>query len=233
VINTHFHGDHTFGNYVFEPAAIIAAEQVRADMTASGLHLTGLWPDVDWGELRLTLPDVLFTNRMTLFLGETRVELLDVGPAHTTSDTVVWLPEQRVLFTGDVVMSGVTPFLPMGSVTGTLAALDRMRALAPATVVTGHGVLAGPEVFDELSGYLHWLLETARAGIAAGLAPLAAAREVKLGDYADWLESVRLVPNLHRAYADELGTAGGTGVDLLAAFGEMVEFHGGPLPCHA
>jgi cyclase len=233
VINTHFHGDHTFGNHEFEPAAIIAQERTRADMIAAGLHLTGMWPDVDWGEPTLSPPTVLFTGRMVLHLGETRVELLDVGPAHTMCDTVVWLPEQKVLFTGDVVMSGVTPFVPMGTVTGSLAALDRLRALGAETVVTGHGVLAGPEVFDEMSGYLHWLLRVARDGMAAGLSPLAAGRDVKLGDYADWLDSARLVPNLHRAYADEAGTPAGTGVDLITAFGEMIDYHGGPLPCHA
>ncbi|GAB3888094.1 hypothetical protein GCM10029964_055150 [Kibdelosporangium lantanae] len=185
------------------------------------------------GDVAVTPPTLSFHDRMTLYLGDTRVELVNVGPAHTLSDTVVWLPEERVLFAGDVVMTGVTPFVPMGTVSGSLVALDRLRALGPETVVAGHGALAGPRVFDEVSAYLRWVQELARDGMAADLTPLEVARDAKLGDFADWLDPERLVPNLHRAYADEKGVPAGTGVDIVAVYGEMVTHHGGPLPCHA
>ncbi|WP_406175481.1 MBL fold metallo-hydrolase [Streptomyces sp. NBC_00996] len=60
-----------------------------------------------------------------------RVELLHLGPGHTAGDTAVWLPDQRVLFTGDLVFSGATPFVPMGSLSGSLRVIDRLRALEP------------------------------------------------------------------------------------------------------
>lgn len=233
VINTHFHGDHTFGNYLFAPAAIIGQPRTRADVLLSGLHLTGLWPEVQWGRIEVVPPSVLFEERLVLWVGDTRVELLAAGPAHTTADTVVWLPEQRVLFTGDVVMSGVTPFVPMGSVSGSLTTLERLRALGAETIVPGHGPVAGPELFDANAAYLHRIAALAREGMAAGLSPLQTAREAGLGDFAHWLDGPRIVPNLHRAYADERGEAAGEGVDIQGAFAQMVDFHGGPLPCHA
>src|SRR4051812_33078025 len=101
-----------------------------------------------------------------------RVELLHLGPGHTAGDTVVWLPDQRVLFAGDLVFSGVTPFVLMGSLDGSLRVLDRLRALEPLHVVPGHGPLGGPELLDTNADYLRWVAELARMGSGAGIAPL-------------------------------------------------------------
>ncbi|MFJ9903609.1 MBL fold metallo-hydrolase [Streptomyces sp. NPDC101152] len=233
LVNTHFHGDHTFGNFVFPEAVVVGHERSRTEMAEAGLHLTGLWPDVDWGDLELTLPQVTYRDRLTLHVGDILAELIHLGPAHTTNDTVVWLPGQRVLVTGDLVMAGVTPFCPMGSVSGTLDALGTLRALGARTVVTGHGPVAGPEVFDTTESYLRWIQDLAREGLAAGLTPLDVARQTDLGVYAGLLDSERLVPNLHRAYAEERGVAPGEPLDIGALFQEMVEFHGRLPACRA
>lgn len=113
IVNTHSHGDHTFGNFVFPEAAVIGHERARDEMLTARLHLTGLWPDVDWGNLRLVPPRIVFPDRLTLHVGEQRVELLHLGPAHTCGDVVVWLPDSRVLFTiayiAITLRSGRTP----------------------------------------------------------------------------------------------------------------------------
>ncbi|MFJ8360455.1 MBL fold metallo-hydrolase [Streptomyces sp. NPDC093984] len=233
VVNTHFHGDHAFGNFVFPEAVVVAQHRTRAEMAAAGLHLTSLWPDVDWGNLRLVLPTVTYEDRLTLHVGALRAELVHVGPAHTTNDTVVWLPERGVLFTGDLVMAGVTPFCPMGSVSGSLAAVDRLRAFGARVLVTGHGPVAGPEVLDVTEGYLRRIQQLAKEGVAAGLDPLDVAREADLGEYADLLDAERLVPNLYRAYAEERGAAPGDPLDIGELFGKMIEHHGGLPVCHA
>lgn len=234
VVNTHFHGDHTFGNFVFAPEAVVVAhENTRTEMAGAGLHLTGLWPDVEWGELSLALPSLTYRDRMTLHVGSVTAELVHLGPAHTTDDTVVWLPEQQVLFTGDLVMSGVTPFCPMGSVSGSLEAVTRLREFGARTVVTGHGPVAGPELLDRAEGYLRWVQTLAAEGLAAGLSPLEVARQTDLGEYADFLDTERLVPNLHRAYGEALGGTPGERMDIGALFAEMIEFHGRVPVCHA
>ncbi|PVC95876.1 MBL fold metallo-hydrolase [Streptomyces sp. CS014] len=233
LVNTHFHGDHTFGNFVFPEAVIIGQERLRTEMAEAGLHLTGLWPDVEWGHLEIVPPDLTFRDRLTVHIGDRAAELLHLGPAHTSGDTVVWLPAERVLFTGDLVMNGVTPFCPMGSVAGTLEALDTLRALAPEVVVTGHGPVGGPKVFDETEGYLRLLQDLAKQGLAEGLDPVALARRTDLGPYAQWLDGERLVPNLFRAYAEEQGEPRGSRVDMGELFRRMVEYHGGLPACHA
>ncbi|MGY0490680.1 MBL fold metallo-hydrolase [Streptomyces sp. WG-D5] len=233
LVNTHFHGDHTFGNFLFPEAVVVGHEDARAEAVAAGLHLTGLWPDVRWGDLELVPPQLTFRDRLTLRIGPVRAELLHVGPAHTRGDTVVWLPERRVLFAGDVVMNGVTPFCPMGSVTGSLRALATLRALDPLVVVPGHGPVGGPELLDADAGYFRHLQRLAREGIAAGLTPLAAARHADLGPYAGLLDAERLVPNLHRAYAEEHGAEPGAALDVARWFRDMAQHHGGPSVCRA
>lgn len=233
VLNTHSHGDHTFGNFVFPEAVVVGHERARDEMVATGLHLTGLWPDVDWGDLRVVPPQIVFSQHLTLQLAEVRVDVLHLGPAHTRGDVVVWLPDSRVVFTGDVVMAGVTPFVPMGSVTGCLAALDALRALKPRVVVPGHGSVAGPEILDETAEYLRLLQSLAREGTAGGLRPAAIAATADLGRFGEWLDSERLVPNLHRACAEADGAEPGSPLNMNALFADMVTFHGGVPECHA
>ncbi|MEV5878597.1 MBL fold metallo-hydrolase [Streptomyces sp. NPDC052101] len=233
LVNTHFHGDHTFGNCVFPEATVVGHERARDDIVMAGLHLTGLWPDVCWGELDVVPPHLTYRDRMTVYAGSVRAELLHFGPAHTTGDTVVWLPEQRVLFTGDLVMSGVTPFCPMGSVSGSLETLRELRSLGARIVVPGHGPVGGPELFDADEGYLRRLQRLAAQGLAAGSSPLQTAREAGPGPYAGLLDAERLVPNLHRAYAEALGGRPGDPLDIPALFTEMTHYHGRLPTCHA
>ncbi|WP_264203904.1 MBL fold metallo-hydrolase [Streptomyces bambusae] len=234
VVNTHFHGDHTYGNFVFPEALTIGHERTREMVRAAGLHMAGLWPDVCWGDIEITPPELTFRDRTTLHVGDLRAELIHIGPAaHTTDDTVVWLPDQRVLFTGDLVMNGVTPFCVMGSVTGMLRALDRLRDLGATTVVPGHGPVGGPELLDANAAYLHWLQRLAAAGVAAGATPLDLARATDLGPHAALLDSERLLPNLHRAYAEEHGLPEGTPLDIGSLFQEMTTYHGHPPHCAA
>ncbi|MGW7416039.1 MBL fold metallo-hydrolase [Streptomyces sp. NPDC054863] len=234
VVNTHFHGDHAFGNFLFPEALVLGHERTRSEMIAAGLHLTGMWPDVEWGDIELTPPQVTYREGLTLHVGAVRAELVHIGPrAHTSNDTVVWLPEQRVLFTGDLVMAGVTPFLLMGSVAGSLAAVERLRAFGAETVVPGHGPVSGPEVLDAVEGYVTLLGRIAERGLAAGLTPMQAAKESDLGPYAELLDAERLVPNLHRAYAELRGTDAADPLPmpvLQQALGEMNTYYGGQ-PC--
>ena len=143
----------------------------------------------------------------TLHLDEFPVELLVMGPAHSTNDIGVWLPEQRVMFAGDLAFSGGHPIFLEGSLDGFRSAVRRMRDLAPAALLPGHGpACRGDEVgkvLDDLEGYVDWIAELARESYAAGLTPLEAAQKAAGGPYADWPEGERVVCNLHRAYVEQ------------------------------
>ncbi|MGW1772364.1 MBL fold metallo-hydrolase [Streptomyces sp. NPDC002104] len=235
VVNTHHHGDHTYGNGVFAPEALVLAhENARSEQIAAGRQLELIWPATDFGSLDLTAPDLTYNDRMTLHVGETEVRVLHPGVAHTTGDSLVWLPGQRVVFTGDLVFAQGTPFLAMGSLAGSLRALELLRSLDAETVVPGHGPLTDPGAYETTERYLRYVAELAREGVAKGLTPLEAARQADLGEFAAWRESERLVANLHRAYAELAGEPEGAPLDILAVLRDMTVMNGGtPILCHA
>ncbi|MER5482182.1 MBL fold metallo-hydrolase [Streptomyces sp. NPDC002812] len=235
VVNTHHHGDHTYGNGVFAPEALVLGhENARSEQLAAGRQLELIWPATDFGSLDITAPDLTYGDRMTLYVGETEVRVLHPGVAHTTGDSIVWLPEQRVVFTGDLVFAEGTPFLAMGSLAGSLRALELLRSLGAETVVPGHGPLTDPGAYEATERYLRYVAELAREGRAKGLTPLETARQADLGEFAGWRESERLVANLHRAYAELAGEPEGVPLDILAVLQDMTVMNGGtPILCHA
>ncbi len=234
LVNTHHHGDHTYGNCILDAGVVIGHENCRTEVIATGLPANvGIWDPVEWGEVTLAPPTLTFTDGVRLWSDETPIEVSYVGqPAHTNNDSVVWLPEQRVLFCGDLLFNGGTPFLLMGSVAGAVEVLTTTVASYPAEVVVpGHGAPCDLSLVPTMVGYLEFVLDTARGGLDAGLSPLEAAQECDLGSFSGWLDHERIVGNLHRAYADLTGTGQ---VDIAAALRDMITFNGGrPLSCYA
>ena len=230
LINTHHHGDHTHGNYLLPTATIIGHELCREEAIASGHAAAALFPGVDWGTIEIAPPFVTIQERLNLYVDDLKVELKHVGPAHTTNDVIAWIPQRKVLFTGDVIFNGGTPFAAMGSVAGWLEALEMLRALEPETIVPGHGPLCGPKVIDEVADYLRFVQETARKGLEAGLTPIQTAQQTDLGRFSHWLDQERLVANLHRAYSELHGEPPGAPLPLANVMLDMVAYNGGKMP---
>lgn len=234
LINTHHHGDHTHGNALFPGAAVIGHERCRQAMIRSGLEVTEWFPGVEFGDVELRPPFVTFTERLTVHCGDTPATVVSMGPAHTDNDVAVWVPDRGLLFAGDLVFNGGTPFVVMGSVQGSLRALHALEEYAITTLVPGHGPVCGPEVIRDQIDYLSFVEQLARSSFDAGIRPLDAARETDLGRFAGWTDSERLVGNLHRAHAELRGEPLGVPLDYHAIVDEMVEFNGGqPLRCLA
>ena len=235
LVNTHHHGDHTHGNYLVGAASIVGHELCRQAVIDTGLHtLHPLFPGVAWGNLELAPPFITFQDRLDLFVDDLKLELHFMGPAHTTNDVVVWLPERRVLFTGDLVFNGGTPFVAMGSIAGSLVALDRLREFDAETIVPGHGPVCAPDAIDNMASYLRFVQDKAKDTYAAGLAPLAAAVAIDLKGFEHWHDRERLAGNLHRAYSELRGEPLGTALDLGPVVADMVSYNGGqPVRCLA
>jgi cyclase len=237
LLNTHHHPDHTAGNGLLPGATIVAQDAARAEMIALGQgHPPGVWSEFDAGQLPFAPPFLTFPDRLTLWLGDRPCEVRYVGgPAHTTNDVVIWVPDASVLYAGDLLFNGGTPFLLSGSVAGAVEVLERVVApLGARTIVPGHGPVCGPEVIDEVLAYLRFVLDVAGRAREAGLSPLDAARQTDLGRFAGWTDRERIVGNLHRAMAELDGTPPGGPIDALAALRDMVTYNGGaPLTCLA
>ena len=145
---------------------------------------------------------------MTLHLDDFPVELHDVGqPAHTTNDVGVWLPEQKVLFTGDLAFNGGQPFLLEGSIAGFRLAIAADAALAPEVLLPGHGPVCRGEEVDRLlprrpRGYVDCIERRRRVVRRRADAARGGAEARRTTRTPDWAETERFVGNLHRAYAE-------------------------------
>ena len=120
LVNTHHHGDHTHGNYLMSGATIVGHEKCREVILESLMPPPpGIWSEVDWGHLEPAPPFLTYTDGVTLWSGDLRCEVRYVGtPAHTTNDSLFWIPEREVVFAGDLLFNGGTPFALMGSISG-------------------------------------------------------------------------------------------------------------------
>lgn len=189
---------------------------------------------MDWGEIQIVPPSVTFDDRLTMYVDALELQVIFVGPAHTTNDSIVWIPERNLLLAGDLVFSHCTPFVIQGSLIGHLRALEILRGLKAETVVPGHGDICGPRAIEDAIAYLRFVQETARKGFDAGLTPLQTAQATELGRFGEWHESERLVANLHRGYAEIRGEPLGAPINMGNPFAEMIEFNGGqPIRCFA
>ncbi len=237
LVNTHHHGDHTFGNYLFSGATIVAHEGTREGVKQWGKPFDApVWTPVEWGDIELEPPFLTYKDEVTLWVDDLRCEVRQVGTAaHTTNDSILHIPERKLLFSGDLLFNGGTPFLLQGSISGAIEVLEHVVApLGATTIVPGHGPVAGPELVGQVLSYLRFVQNTAREAKSAGLSPLAAAREVDLGEFADLRDAERIAGNLHRAYAELDGAAPGARIDVMAAISDMIAYNGGrPLSCFA
>lgn len=235
LINTHHHADHTFGNFVL-PAdtTIVGHRRARDEVIATGTGIAAAFEGPDWGDIQISPPFLCFDERLSLFIDDLEVELIHFGrPAHTTNDIVVWIPERRVLFSGDLIFNGGSPFALEGSVAGWIETLEMLRDLGAETIVPGHGPVCGPEAIDEVAAYIEFLQRTAREGFDAGIEPLELAKQTDLGPFTSLTDPERIVGNLHRAYSELRGEPWGTALALPPIIGEMQSYVGGPIVSHA
>ena len=236
LVNTHHHGDHTNGNCLFGDATVVGHRNCREGVRNQVIGgLDAVFGSVEWGALTIRPPSVVLDQRLDLYAGDRLVELHYIGtPAHTTGDVVAWLPQERVLFGGDLVFNGGTPFVLMGSVEGALESLGRLRAFDAEVIVPGHGPVCDAGSIDVVERYLTLVLDVARQARAAGIGALEAARETDLGEFAELRDSERIVGNLHRAVLELDGAPRGAPIDVINAFMDMIDYNGGsPLRCLA
>ena len=231
VVNTHHHGDHTHGNYLTAPAAIVAQSKCRDLVQRMGVHVyDDVFTQPDWGSLVTSAPTITFESRLDLWADDTLVELHAIGHrAHTTNDVVAWVPEHKVLYTGDLVFNQGTPFVVMGSVPGSIASIKRLRAFGAEVIVPGHGPVCTTADLDIIERYLVMVQHVAEIAHAGDATPLEAALRVDLGEFAHMTDPERLVGNLHRAMAELNGPEASEAMSINAAISDMLIYNGGGL----
>ena len=161
----------------------------------------------------LTWPNLTFDNAMTLWMGKRRVEMMHLGRGHTKGDAVVWLPDEKVLFSGDLVEYGATPYTGDAYLKDWPNTLQRIRDLGPSMLVPGRGeALKTPELCEAaIAGTQAFLTElyqavvTARAGGADLDEAYRQAYAVLTPRFGDWVIFEHCLPfDVTRAF-DEAG----------------------------
>jgi len=122
----------------------------------------------------LTWPSMAFKGEMTVWMGTREVRLLQLGRGHSKGDTVIWMPKEKVLFSGDLVEYGATPYTGDAYLTDWPRTLERLAELGPAALVPGRGdALTTPktcvEAIDGTRAFLTTMFESVKEGRQAGL----------------------------------------------------------------
>jgi glyoxylase-like metal-dependent hydrolase (beta-lactamase superfamily II) len=181
VLLTHYHAVRVLGASAYQPQQIIASqdtydlivERGEQDKASEIGRFPRLFRNVESVPPGLTWPTITFTGKMTLWLGRLEVQLLQLGRGHTKGDTVAWLPQQKILFSGDLVEFDATPYAGDAYFKDWPATLDNLAALKPEKLVPGRGAaLVTPEqVQAGLAGtraFIADVYESVKAGVAAG-----------------------------------------------------------------
>lgn len=172
VINSHYHLDHVNGNDVFAAAGatVVAHRNVRAWMRTENLKFWGdaIKPENKTRVQTLRLPDVIYDDRIDLYLGERLLEVRFVA-GHTGGDSVVYVPSAHVLFCGDLLWKDHVPNLIDASTDSWIASLDSMsKDYAGSVFVPGHGGVAKSEDVSVFEDYLAGLRAKIRSAESEG-----------------------------------------------------------------
>ncbi|MEJ1170188.1 MBL fold metallo-hydrolase [Variovorax sp. CCNWLW235] len=181
VVLTHYHAVRVLGAAGYGAEHILASQDTRdlivergeADKASEIGRFPRLFQNVETVPPGLTWPTMTFTGKMTLWLGKLEVQLIQLGRGHTKGDTVVWLPEERTLLSGDLVEFGATPYAGDAYFKDWPQTLDNIAALKPAALVPGRGAaLTTPaQVAEGLTGTRNFISDvyaSVQEGVKAG-----------------------------------------------------------------
>ena len=252
VINTHEDGDHVWGNQLFTDSEIIGhsslPERMLATSDPSGSQemmkqlsqaagrmelekehpgLAGMGEQTgsvyNFDGIEIVPPTTLFDDRYDLDLAGTEVNLIHVGPCHELGDTIIHVPSEGVLFTGDIVFRECTPLGWIGTYENWFKCLDLITELNPEVIVPGHGPICGMEGVRDMRDYLKYVRDEAKILFDERIPVVEAAKRIEFGPYGEWKAPSRLFFNVERAYREFRGEAFDAPWDFADSFDKIYE----------
>lgn len=215
VVNTHANGDHCYGNELVREAEIIATESAAEEMREVppamlaalnkapgevGDLFRSFFGEFEFDGIEPVLPTRTFTGRLEFEVGGRAVELVEVGPAHTRGDALVFVPDAKVVYTGDILFIGGTPIVWAGPLSHWIAACDMICAADVEHIVPGHGPLTDKAGVVAIRDYLAYVEREATERQQGGMDAWDAARDIALNGFAEWGEFGRLAVNVDAVY---------------------------------
>ncbi len=239
LVITHGNGDHFYGNELIKGAEIISTRACAKEMAESppqmlaelakaapgmgdlGAFFLQCFGPFKFDNINPLPPTRVFDGRMDLLVGKKEVQLIEVGPAHTAGDSIVYLPGDKIVFAGDILFIGGTPIMWVGPVTNWIRACDMMLEMDVETIVPGHGPVTDKEGVREVKGYWEYMLVEARRRFDAGMSAEEAVADISLGDYSSLTDTERIVVNVNLLYKGFSGDT--TPVNVIDLFSGMAK----------
>ena len=211
LINSHHHGDHVAGNQFFLPAQIASHPYCRQEVLKAIPNTPASWPkaegQADGTEVRkLAPPTVTFEDNLIYNIGGNTVEFRFVGPAHTWGDMVAYLPQHKILFAADLAFFHLVPYCHNAYVSKWMESIDKVMKMDVDVIVPGHGPVGGKKNLAESADYFRFLKTEVKKRYDAKMSPGAAAADIKMGKYDNWMGPERLLMNTVRLYDEFKGT---------------------------
>ena len=239
LVITHGNGDHFYGSELLPDAEIIASKACAAEMETSppeglaalldmapsmgmaGEFFSKMFGRFDFKGLKPRPATRVFEKRMDYRVGDKVVRFIEVGPAHTEGDIIVYIPKDKTVFAGDMLFIGGTPIMWVGPLSNWIAACDLMLDLDADFYVPGHGPVTDTNGVKDVKGYLEFIHACALKSYEKGMSPEEAITAIDLGKYKAWGDSERIVVNIHTLYKEFSGD--NSPADVIGLFTQMAE----------
>jgi glyoxylase-like metal-dependent hydrolase (beta-lactamase superfamily II) len=234
VVNPHADGDHCWGNQLFGQVPIIAshacighmhhieppsmrllaqAARVLKRLPVAGLDVLGHYAGAmvapyDFSGIHIVEPNRGFSGETTITVNGVELVLIEVGPAHTPGDAMVFVPSEKVLYAGDIAFTGSTPVMWAGPVANILAGLRKVLTLDAKIIIVGHGPIATRSDIELQITYWEMLQDELHKRRQQGMRAAEAAADLLLGarfqatEFAQWDSPERLLRNAHALYEE-------------------------------
>lgn len=220
LVNTHADGDHTFGNQLVKDARIIGTKGTVEDFErfdpkvlervclnaeefgSAGVFMQECFRPFDFSGIELTPPTETFSGTLDIMVGDKKVQLIEVGPSHSLGDALVYVPDDKVIYTGDILFTEGTPIAWYGPVKRWIDVCDMIMDMDVETIVAGHGPISDKNDLKRMRDYLADVSDRARPLYDAGMDYLEASYKIDLGEYRDWNDAERVVVTLRTLFDD-------------------------------
>ena len=242
LINSHSNGDHCNGNNCVETSEIISSQATLEEMAHEspetmenllnaapnmgelGQFFLKCFGHFDFKNVTRKLPNSTFNGETSRKVGDKEVKLFEVGPAHTNGDVIVFVPDDKVVFTGDILFIEGHPILWAGPVSNWINACNRIIALDVESVVPGHGPITDKKGVEAVRDYFSYIHQEAKTRFDGGMEVLDACKDIDLREFSSWGDSERIAVNINSLYREFRGEQQREDITLL--FTQMAQLAG-------
>lgn len=242
LVNSHSNGDHCNGNNCVKTKEIISSKATLDEMSHEspemmatlikeapnmgllGKYFLDCFGDFNFEGVTKKLPNSTFSGEIKKNVGNKIVELIEVGPAHTNGDVLVYVPSDKVVFTGDILFIEGHPILWAGPVNNWINACERIISMKVDFVVPGHGPVTDKRGVRAVRDYLIYIDAESRKRFESGMNALEAARDISLESFSSWGDEERIAVNVNSLYREYKGQEKREEITLL--FQQMAELSG-------